>query len=169
MAVAGRNDGDLVDIGQRRGQRPHDLRHVGDQFVDHRRLVAFLVSLGLYVHRLGFRFAFLQNDFGFGFALRANRGGGAFGFGDPALPFGGGQCFDPLAIDLGLLQDRRDQFLFTAQNFGFLHLHLVLFFHLPDLHGFGHHLLLHDVGLDVVGLVGLRLLLLGRLPGTAPS
>ena len=49
-----------------------------------------------------------------------------------------------------------------AQDFGFLHLDLVLFFDLADFHRLGDHLLLHDVGLDVVGLVGLRLLLLGQ-------
>ena len=40
-------------------------------------------------------------------------------------------------------------------------LDLLLLFHLLDLHRFGDHLLLHDVGLDVVGFIGLGLLLLG--------
>ena len=79
-AVAGGDDRDLVDVGQRRGQRAHDFRHAGDQLVDDRRLVVFLVRLGLHVHRLGFGFALLEDDLGFGFALRADRGGAAFGF-----------------------------------------------------------------------------------------
>src|SRR2546430_5561812 len=37
------------------------------------RSVVFLKRRSLHVHRLGLRFAFLQDDAGFGFALRANR------------------------------------------------------------------------------------------------
>ena len=106
VAVAGGDDGDLVHVGQRRGQRPDDLRHAGDQLVDDGRLVEFLVSLGLHVHGLGFGFALLEDDFGFGFALRADRRGVAFGFHDQALLLGFGQGLDALALELGLLSAR---------------------------------------------------------------
>ena len=49
----------------------------------------------------------------------------------------------------------------TALDLGVLHLDLLLLLDLLDLHLLGDHLLLHDVGLDLVGLVRLRLLLLG--------
>ena len=49
------------------------------------------------------------------------------------------------------------------QDLGFLHLDLLLLFNLPDLHGLGDDLLLHDVGLDLVGFVRLCLLLRNRL------
>ena len=85
----------------------------------------------------------------------------AFGFGDQALFFGGGEGFDPLTFDLGLLQYRRNQFFLAAIDFRFLYFDLLFFFDLHDLHLLGDDLLLHDVGLDVVRFVGLRLLLLG--------
>src|SRR6266404_5611852 len=50
--------------------------------------------------------------------------------------------------------------IFTAFDLGFLYLDLLLFFNLLYFHRFRHHLLLHDVGLNVVRLIGLRLLLL---------
>src|SRR5579862_1867635 len=161
MAVAGGDDGDLIDIRERRRQGSHDFGHVGDELVDDGGLVVFLISLGFDVHRFGLGFAFLQYNFGFGFALRADSGGGAFGFGDAALTFGGGEGLDALAIDFRLLQDGRDQFPFAAENFGFLNFDFVLFFDLSNFHRLGHHLLLHDVGLNVVGFVGLGLLFLG--------
>jgi len=46
----------------------------------------------------------------------------------------------------------------VPQDFGLLHLHLLFLLDLLDLDEFGDHLLLHDVGLQFVGLVGLRLL-----------
>src|SRR5258706_557600 len=51
--------------------------------------------------------------------------------------------------------------IFAAIDFRFLHLDLLFFFDLHDLHLLGNDLLLHDVGLDVVGFVGLGLLFLG--------
>ena len=69
VAIAGRNDGDLVDISKRRGQRLDNLRHAADQLVDDGSLVVLLVGFGLDVHRLGFGFALLEDDLGFGFAL----------------------------------------------------------------------------------------------------
>ena len=59
--------------------------------------------------------------------------------------------------------------LLAAQDFGFLHLDLLLLLDLLNLDRFGDDLLLHDVRLDFVGLVGLRLLPLHRLEVTAPS
>ena len=80
-----------------------------------------------------------------------------------ALLFGFGQRLDAPPLELGLLQHRGDQFAFAAHDFGLLHLDLVLLLDLVNRHFLGAHLLLHDVGLDFVGLVGLRLLLLDRL------
>ena len=137
IAVAGGNDGDLVDVGQRRGQRAHHFRHAGDQLVDDRRLVVFLVGLGLHVHGLGFGFALLEDDLGFGFALRADGGGVTFGFRDQALLLGLGQRLDALALDFGLLQHGGDQFLLAAHDFGFLHLDLLLLLDLLHLHRLG--------------------------------
>ena len=71
---------------------------------------------------------------------------------------GFGQGFDALALELRLLEHGGDQFAFAALDFRFLHLDLVLLFDLVDRDFFGAHLLLHDVGLNFVGLVGLRLL-----------
>ena len=59
-----------------------------------------------------------------------------------------------------LLQHGRDQFFFAAVDFRVLHLDLSFFLDLLHLHLFRNHLLLHDVGLNVVSLVGLRLLFL---------
>ena len=80
IAVAGRDDRDLVDIRQRTGQRLHDLRQSGDQLVDDRGLVVLLEGLGLHVHGASFGVALLEDDLGFGFTLRADRAGAAFGF-----------------------------------------------------------------------------------------
>src|SRR6266705_3369065 len=124
-------------------------------------MVVLLEGLGFYVHGFGLGFAFFENDFGFGFALGANRRRMAFGFGDQALLFGGGEGFDPLTFDLSLFQHSRDQFFFAAIDFRFLHFDLLFLFDLHDLHLLSDDLLLHDVGLDVVGLVGFCLLLLG--------
>src|SRR5208282_3531792 len=115
---------------------------------------------GFNVHGFGFGFAFLEDDFGFGFPLSANRRRVPFGFRNQALLLGGGQRFDALTLDLGLLQHGRDQFLFAAVDFRVLDFDLSFLFDLLHPHAFGGDLLLHDVGLNVVGLVGLRLLLL---------
>src|SRR5579863_6103891 len=45
VAVARGNNRDLVDIRQWRGQGAHHFRQVGEQLVDHRRLVVLLVRL----------------------------------------------------------------------------------------------------------------------------
>ena len=63
----------------------------------------------------------------------------------------------------GRLEHGGIELALAAQDFGFLHLDLVLLFHLLDGDFLGLHLLLHDVGLDLVSLVGLRLLLLDHL------
>src|SRR5207302_8249234 len=109
-AVAGGNDGDLVDVSEGRGQRPDDLGHSSDKLVDDGGLVELLVGFGLDVHGLGFGFALLENDFGFGFALRADGGGVAFGLHDEALAFGFSQSLDALALELGLLQHGSGEF-----------------------------------------------------------
>jgi hypothetical protein len=73
---------------------------------------------------------------------------------------GRGQRLNALALDFRGLQHGRDQLALAAQNFRILHLDFVLFLHCRTLASSATHLLLHDVGLDVVGFVGLRLLLL---------
>ena len=50
-----------------------------------------------------------------------------------------------------------------AQDFGFLHFDLLLFLHLLHLHRFGDDCLLLDVGLNLIGLIRLRLLFLNQL------
>ena len=85
----------------------------------------------------------------------------SFGFGHQTLLLSLGERFDPLALDLRLFQHGRDQFLFTAIDLRFLHFDLLLFLDLLHFHLLSYNLLLHDVGLDVIGLVGLRLLALG--------
>jgi len=54
-----------------------------------------------------------------------------------------------------------DEFFFAAADFGVLNFDLSFFFDLLHSHAFGDDLLLHDIGLNVVDLVGLRLLLFG--------
>ena len=84
----------------------------------------------------------------------------AVGFNDRLLLFGLGQRLDSPAFDLGLLENGGDQFALAPLDFRILHCDLPVLFDLVDLDCFGDHLLLHDVGLDLVGFVGLRLLLL---------
>src|SRR5438477_11939316 len=168
IAVPGRNNGDLVDIGQWTCERFDHFRHVGEQLVNNRRLVVLLVRLGFHVHRLGFGFAFFEDDFGFGFALLPNGGSMAFGFGHETLFFCRRQGLDPLTLDLGLLQHGRDQLLLAARDLRFLYFHLLFFLDLLNLHLLSDDLLLHDVGLYVIGLIGLRLLPLGDFEELCP-
>src|SRR5262249_5386929 len=111
VAVAGRNDCDLVDVREWTRQRAHHFRQAGEYFVDHRGLVVFLGGLGLHVHSFGLGLALLEDDLGFGFALLANRRSVAFGFRHEALLLGLGDGLDALTLDLGLLQHSRDEFL----------------------------------------------------------
>src|SRR5208283_533862 len=159
-AVASRDHSDLVHVRQRARQGLHDLGQSGYQFVYDRGLVVLLVGLGFHVHGASFGIALLEDDFGFGFALRANGAGAAFGFHHSALALRLGERLNALPVDLRLLQYGGNQFFFAAQDLGFLHLDLLLFLHLLHLNGLGGNLLLHHVGLDFVGLVGLRLLAL---------
>ena len=87
----------------------------------------------------------------------------ALGFAHQALAFRIRESFDALPLDLRLLQHGRDQFPFAARDFRVLNLHLCFALYLLHSHGFGNHLLLHDVGLDFVGLVRSRLSLLRHL------
>ncbi len=105
------------------GESPHDLRHIGDQLVDHRGLVVFLVGFGLHVHGLGFGLAFLEDDLGFGFALRAD-GGRRPSASAIQRAFRLRQRFDALALHFGLLQHGGDQFFLAALDFRLLHLDL---------------------------------------------
>ena len=65
---------------------------------------------------------------------------------------------DALRFDLRPLEHGRDELLLVAQDFGLLHLDLRFLLDLLHLHLLGDDLLLHDVGLQLVGLVGLGLL-----------
>src|SRR6266566_3751031 len=168
IAVPGRNNRDLVHICQRTRQRFHHFRHVGEQLVDNGRLVVLLVSLGFHVHRLGFGFAFFKDDFGFGFALLTDSRGMTFGLGHQTLLFCRRQRLDPLTLDLCLLQHGCDQFFLAARDLRFLYFHLLFFLDLLHLHLFSDDLLLHDVGLYVIGLIGLRLLPLGDFEELCP-
>src|SRR5262249_52822224 len=87
----------------------------------------------------------------------------AFGFGDEAELLGLSEGFDALALELGLLHDGGGQLAVATEDFSFLHLDFVLLLHLMNGDFLGAHLLLHDVALDLVGLVGLGLLLLDHL------
>ncbi len=93
----------------------------------------------------------------------------AFGFKCQPLLFGLGEGFDALALDFGRLQNGGDQLAFAALDFGVLHRDLTFLFHLLDLDLLRDHLLLHDVGLDLVGLIGRRLLLLDGFLDSWPS
>src|ERR1700730_18342680 len=157
VSVAGLYDARLVDFAEGLSERWHDFRQAGDQFVDHGGLVVFLVGFRLDVHRLGFRLALFEDDFGFGFALRANRRRAAFRFADQALPFRFCERLDALPLDFRLFQHGRNQFAFAARDLRFLHLNLRFALHLLHTHRFGDYLLLLDVGFDLVSLVRLRL------------
>src|SRR5205085_1699743 len=111
-------------------------------------------------HRFRFGLALSEDDVGFGFALRARCGSAAFGFGDLAHLIGFGQRFNATALNFGALQNGRDQLALVPLDLEFLHLYLLLLLDLAHLDLFGDYLLLHDIGLNVVGLVGLGLLLL---------
>ncbi len=88
--IACRDDGDLVDIGQRRSESADHFGQAGDEFIDHGGLVPFLIGFRFHVHRLCFGFTFAENDIGVGFTLHARGGGRAFGFN--AQLFTGGCC-----------------------------------------------------------------------------
>ena len=90
--------------------------------------------------------------------MRANGAGVTLGFDHRLGLVGLGQGLNTLALDFGRLQDGGDQLLLAAQDFGLLHLHLLLLFRLLDLDRLDDHLLLHHIGLDLVSLVGLCLL-----------
>ncbi|MGH9536663.1 MAG: hypothetical protein ACRD3H_01995, partial [Terriglobales bacterium] len=141
--------------------RARNFRHPGKQLVDDRSLVVLLVGLGFHVHGFGLGLAFLEDDLGFGFALSANRRRMTIRFRHQALLFRERQRFNSLALDFGALQHGCDQLFLAAVDFGFLNLDLLFFFDLLYLHLLGDDLLLHDVGLDVIGFVGLGLLALG--------
>src|SRR5579863_3793715 len=85
--AAGRDNGDLVHVLQRCRERLHNLRHAGDQLVDDRRLVVFLISLGLHVHGLRFGLALLERNLGFRFALCPDGRCAAFRLRNQFLPF----------------------------------------------------------------------------------
>ncbi len=84
--------------------------------------------------------------------------GAAFGFHGDAGLLGVGDVFDALTLDLGAFEDGGDELLLVTEDFGLLHLDLLLLLDLLDLDLFGDDLLLHDVGLELVGFVGLGLL-----------
>ena len=113
-------------------KRADDFRHGGDQLVEDRGLIELLVGLRLHVHGARFGVALLEDDLGFGFTLRANGGGAAFGFDDGTVAFGFGERFDAAALEFGLLEHGGRQFGLAAQDFGLLHLHLVFLFHLVN-------------------------------------
>src|SRR5207247_1895193 len=123
-----------------------------------RGLRPFLIGLCLDVHRFGLGLALLEDDVGFGFTLQFGGGGAAFGLHGDAGLLGVGEVFDALTLDLGALEYSGDQLLLVAEDFGLLHLDLFLFLDLLHLDLFGDDLLLHDVGLELVGLVGLGFL-----------
>src|SRR6516165_8353861 len=103
VAIAGGNDGDLVDFAERLAEGTDHIRETGEELVDDGGLVVFLEGFRLDVHRTGLGVALLEDDFGFGFTLRADRGGLALGFGHEALTFGVGKRLYALALDFGLL------------------------------------------------------------------
>src|SRR5271165_5591768 len=153
MAVAGGDDGDLVDFAERLGECAHDVRHAGEEFVD---------NGGLDVHGFGFGLALLEDNFRFRFALRADGGGAAFGFADKALPFGVGDGLDTLALDFGLLEHGGDEFAFAARDFRVLYFDLGFALDLLHFHGFGNDLLLHHVGFNLIRFIGRGLGFLGH-------
>src|SRR5262252_1320237 len=157
VPVAGGDNGDLVDLAERLAKRANYVGETAEELVDDCGLVVLLEGLGLDIHRAGFGVALLEDDFGLGFALSADRGGLPFGFGHQALTLGVGKGLDTLALDFGLLQDGGDEFTFTPGDFGFLHFDLGLALDLLNAHLLGHNGLLLAIGFDFVGLVGLRL------------
>src|SRR6185437_4674321 len=139
------------------------IRQTGDQFVHHGRLVVFLVGFRLDVHGLGFRFTFLEDDVGFRFTLHADGVRAAFSFSNQALLFSFSQVEHALFFNFRLLQHGSDQLILMARDFGFLHFGLLLALNELDFDLLGDDLLLLDVGLNFIGFVGLRLLLLHEL------
>ena len=160
IAVTRGDDRDLVDLRQRRRHRPDHFGKAGDELVHDGSLVPFLIGLGLDVHGLRFGLTFLEDDLGLGLALRARGRGVTFGLRHQPLPLGVRQRLDALTIDLRLLQYSGDELFLAPRDLGLLNLHLLLFLDLLYAHGFSDDLLLHDVRLDLVRLVRLRLLLL---------
>src|SRR2546427_1370577 len=134
IAIASGNDGHLVYLAERLAEAAHHFRESGGEFVEHGGLVIFLEGLRFDVHGLGFSFAFLEDDLGFRFTLRANGGGAAFGFGDQSLTLSAGERFDALAFDFRLLQHSGDEFAFAALDFRILYFHLRFALHLLHSH-----------------------------------
>ena len=116
------------------GQGAYHFGHGGNEFVDHGSLVPLLVGLG------------------------TDSNGAALGFGNEVLLFGGGQRLNTAAFDVSLFENGGNQSALDALDFSVLHQNRLLTLHLLNLDLFHHHLLLHNVGPDLVGLVGLGLL-----------
>src|SRR5208283_1721850 len=160
VTIAGGNDGDFVHLAERFAEGADDFRQTGDELVHDGGLVVLLEGFGLNVHGAGLGVALLENDFGFGFTLCANRGSLALGFGNQALALGAGKRLDALALDFRLFQDGGDEFAFAANDFGVLNFYLGFALDLLNADLFEYDGLLLAIGLDFIGLVGLRLGLL---------
>ena len=189
---ASRDDGDLVNLAQRLGNRAHDFRHTRQQLIQHCCLVVFMECGGFNFHRISFGFTFGADDLclcetfsldnlGFGhttcavgFCIRQSTSFVSLGIADTAcfgrvgltlslqenaLSLGFRHRLNAPSLGLGRFLDRRLQLKLTALNFGLLHFNLRVLLNLGHFDRLGDHLLLHHVGLNIVGLVSGRLLL----------
>src|SRR5260370_28144492 len=155
--VAGGDDGDLVDFAEWLTEGANHFRESADEFVEDGSLVVLLEGFGLDVHGAGFRITLLEDDFGFGFTLRANGSGLAFGFGHQAVAFGVGEGLNARALDFGRLEERGNEFAFAVIDFGVLNFDLGFALDLLNANLLQDDGLLLAIGFDFVSLVGLRL------------
>ena len=129
-----------------------------NKLVYHCGLIVFLISLGFHVHGLGFRFAFLEDNLGFGFARRTRGSGAAISLKCQTLFFRFGQSLDALPLDFRVFQNGRNQLALSPLNLRVLNRDLAFLLDSLNFDLLGDHLLLHHVSLQFVGFIGRGLL-----------
>jgi len=120
------------------------------------------IRFRLHVHRAWLPPRLLEDDFGFGLTLRANGRRTSFRFADQPLPFRFRERLNALALDVRRIQYRgQSSSRFAARDFRFLHASPALRAHCWHADRFHDHLLLLDVGFDLIRFICLRLRFLG--------
>ena len=127
VAVAGRDDRDLVDVARAAPPAPRTIS--GMPVISLSTTAAWLYSWNASAFTFMARASaspFLKMMSASASPCARIGAARAFGFDRQPLLLGVGQRLDALPLDLGLLQHGGDQLLLAAQDLGFLHLDLLL-------------------------------------------
>ncbi len=182
IAAASGDDGHFVHLAQWLGDGADDLRHAREQFIKYSRLIVFMERSRFDLHGIGFSFTFSSDYLSLrqpssanylGFRQTASSIGisvtktfclGGIGLPlrleDQALALGFCDSLNAPALGFSSFLDRCLQFQFTALYFGLLHFNLRAFLNFGHFHRFGNDLLLHQIRLNIIGLISGSLLLL---------